>query len=62
MPVYYLKHPLHGAHVVYTADEVKFHEERGWSVQDETKPEPAPVAAAVIESAKRKPGRPRKER
>ena len=55
-----MKHPQHGAHVVYSSDEVKFHEERGWIVQDEVKP--VPVAAAVIESAKRKPGRPRKER
>lgn len=60
MPAYYMKHPQHGAHVVYSSDEVKFHEERGWIVQDEVKP--VPVAAAVIESAKRKPGRPRKER
>ena len=56
----FITHPEHGQHVVYTNDELKRHEAKGWKVREE--PKPMPVAAAIIESAKRKPGRPRKER
>lgn len=56
----YIVHPEHGEHVVYTNDELKRHQEKGWKRREDA--QPAPVAAAVIESAKRKPGRPRKER
>lgn len=55
----FITHPEHGQHVVYTNDELKRHEAKGWKVREEPKPT---VAQAVIESAKRKPGRPRKER
>ncbi len=56
----FITHPEHGQHVVYTNDELKRHEAKGWKVREE--PKPVPVAQAVIESTKRKPGRPRKER
>lgn len=71
----YLKHPLHGAHIVYDHGALERHLKNGW-VLDENQPcggeKPAPKELRVVgvdtdgdgkidqPFAPRKPGRPRK--